>query len=110
MEIYDLLQCVDRALDSFGSNAKQATYWSLMSKEGISSDRILSKPEAFVRALREVFGSGYVLIEKSIVKEINSSFDLGSSADSYGLIEALDAASRDITGGYSESLMIAADH
>ena len=97
MEIYDLLQCVDRGLDAFGSNMKQATYWALMSREAISSDRILSNPEAFVRALKEVFGSGYPLAERSIVSEIKRTFDLKSPTSSYNILEAFQIASKDIT-------------
>jgi hypothetical protein len=95
MEVYDLLQCVDRGLDAFGSNMKQATYWTLMSKEAISSDKILTNPEAFVRALKEIFGSGYALAQRAIVKEIKKTFDLPTS--SYDIIEAFDIASKTIT-------------
>ena len=97
MEMYDLLQCVDRGLDSFGSNMKQAVYWQLMSKEAISSDRILYNPEAFVRALKEIFGSGYPLAERAIVKEIRRVFQLQVRPRSYSLDEVFDIVSKDIT-------------
>src|SRR5271169_1037000 len=90
LEMYDLLQCVDRGLDNFGTNMKQAVYWSLMSKEAISSDKILSNPEAFVRALKEIFGNGFPLAERSIVKEMKRTFELNMSSSSYNILEAFE--------------------
>jgi hypothetical protein len=97
MEMYDLLQCVDRGLDTFGTNMKQAVYWSLMSKQAISSDRILTNPEAFVRALKEIFGNGYPLAERSIVKEMKKTFELKMPSGSYNILEAFELVSKDIT-------------
>jgi hypothetical protein len=96
MEMYDLLQCIDRGLDVFGTNMKQAVYWTLMSKEAISSDRILSNPESFVRALKEIFGSGYPLAERSIVKEMKKTFGFNMSSGSYNILEAFESVSNDL--------------
>lgn len=99
MEIYDLLQCVDRALDKFGSNTKQATYWTLMTKEGISSDRVVSNPEALSRILQEIFGvDGSKIVEKAIVKEIKKTFTLENPSSSYNLDSAFDIACQEIPG------------
>ena len=94
--MYDLLQCVDRGLETFGSNVKQSIYWTLTSKEGISSDRILSSPEAFVRALKEIFGDGYVLAERAIIREMKKTFDLSAPTSSYSIADAFDIVSKDI--------------
>ncbi|MDA4130575.1 MAG: hypothetical protein OK457_07370 [Thaumarchaeota archaeon] len=106
METYDLLQCVDRGLDAFGSNMKQAAYWALTSKEGVSSDQILSNSEAFVRALKEVFGNGYPLAERSIVREIKETFSLKKPSSSYDIGKAFEIAERKITH-VSESVVVA---
>jgi hypothetical protein len=99
MEMYDLLQCVDRALDKFGSNTKQATYWTLMTKEGISSDRIVFNPAALSRILAEIFGEdGSKIVEKAIIKEIKKVFDLENSSSHYSLTDALEIACRDMPG------------
>ncbi len=99
MEMYDLLQCVDRALDKFGSNTKQATYWTLMTKEGISSDRIASNPEALSRILQDIFGNeGSKIVEKAIVKEIKKAFSLENPSSYYNLSDALETACRDLPG------------
>lgn len=92
-----MLQCVDRGLDTFGSNMKQAVYWALMSKEALSSDKILSNPEAFVRALKEIFGNGYPLAERSIIREMKKTFELEMPSRSYNILEAFDIVSKDIT-------------
>jgi hypothetical protein len=95
--MYDLLRCVDRGLDSFGSNMKQAVYWTLMSKETISSDEILTHPDAFIRSLKEIFGNGYLLAQRAIVKEIKKTFEIDMPQGTYDLLEALDLASKEIT-------------
>ena len=99
MEMYDLLQCIERALDCYGSNTKQATYLALTMNQGISADRILGNPEALDRAINEVFGpAGSKLVERTIVKEIKKVFpDLEQPTSSYTIFEALDVASKSIT-------------
>jgi len=95
--MYDLRSCVDRGLDSFGSNMKQAVYWALMSKESISSDEILANPEAFIRILEGVFSSGYPLAQRAIVKEIKKTFSIDIQPGNYNLLEAFELASKQIT-------------
>ena len=95
--MYDLLQCVDGALDSFGSKMKQAVYWTLMSKETILSDRILANPDAFICALKEVFREAYPLTERSIIREIKKTFELRGPSSSYRLQEAFELASKNVT-------------
>ncbi len=94
MEMSDLVQCVEKALSSFGMNMKQATYFSMESREGMGSDEILSNPEAFIRTLKNTFGPGYQLAERRIVKEINA---LCSPSKSSNLLDALEMAKGKIT-------------
>jgi hypothetical protein len=101
-----LLRCVDKGLDSFGSNMKQAVYWTLMSKETISSDRILSNPEGFIRVLKEVFSSGYPLAQRAIVKEIKKAFEVDVPAGSYNLLEVFEIVSKEITDLPTDTLII----
>jgi hypothetical protein len=99
LEMYDLLQCIERALDKFGSNAKQATYWALMTKEGVSWENILTDPEPLMRVLGEIFGAeGSSLVERQIVKEIKQVFPLENSAHTYTITAALEIARRSLTG------------
>jgi hypothetical protein len=99
MEMYDLLQCIERALDKFGSNAKQATYWALMTKEGVSWENILTNPDPLMRVLSEIFGAeGSSLVERQIVKEIKRDFSLENAASTYTISDALEIARRGMTG------------
>lgn len=97
LELYDLLQCVDRGLDSFGTNMKQAVYWTLMTNTAISSDKIVSNPDALMRALREVFRDAYPLAERSIIREMKKTFDLRGVPSSYNIVDAFELASKEIT-------------
>ena len=107
MEMYDLLQCIERALDKFGSNAKQATYWALMTKEGISWDNIVNTPEPLMRILAEIFGEdGSGLVEREIVKEIKKVFTLENPSSTYTISDALEIARKGLTG-ISENVVFA---
>ena len=99
MEMYDLLQCIERALDKFGSNAKQATYWALMTKEGVSWENIVANPNPLMRVLSEIFGAeGSKLVEREIIKEIKKVFSLQSPSTTYSLSHALEIAGGELTG------------
>ena len=77
MENYDIQQCVDRGLATFGSESAQKLYWIMLSKFNMRSDDIISKPAEFAKALYEVFGeSGGRSIERAIIKEIKVTFGL----------------------------------
>lgn len=88
---------MDRGLDAFGTNMKQAVYWRLMSEEALPSDKILSNPEAFVRTLKQIFGNGYPLAERSIANEMRKTFQLNMAPSSNDLLEAFDLVSKDVT-------------
>ena|ERR1700730_2187001 len=97
--MYDLLQCIERALDKFGSNAKQATYWALMTKDGVSWENILTNPDPLMRVLSEIFGAeGSSLVERQIVKEIKKDFSLENSASTYSIVQAFEIARGNMTG------------
>jgi hypothetical protein len=96
MEKCDLLQCVDLGLDAFGINMKQAAYSALEIDENLTRCEMLSEPEAFVRALQTVFGSGYVFAERSIIIEVKKKFGLDFPASSYSIPEAFGIAHRQI--------------
>ena len=87
-----MVQCVDWGLNSFGANMKQVTYSLFASRKRISSNDILSNPEEFVNALKDVFGPGYPLAERAIVKEIKSEFELFSPSKSNSLLDVLENA------------------
>ena len=56
LEEYDLLQCIDRGLDPFGSHVKQTIYWRMAILHGSSQGGIVANADAFARVLEDLFG------------------------------------------------------
>ncbi len=76
-----LLDCIDRALDTFGQTTKQVVYWNLTQQDDIQGrGGILKNPEAFERALWKMFGPGVACIRWEIIREIKNGFDLDDKA------------------------------
>jgi len=98
METYDLLQCIDRALDGFGSSAKQAVYLNLSIRKGIPYESIVNDPLAFTLTLQEVFDESSKVVKRAIAREITSVFNLGISKDSDRLEETFELARKQISG------------
>jgi hypothetical protein len=92
----DLLRCVDQGLDNFGSNIKSATYSALQVNDDLQPCEIFEFPEAFERALKSVFGDGYVLAERSVVKEIQKKFVIRCVPSSYSVADAFQIARGEI--------------
>ncbi len=98
VEDLELLQCVERGLDAFGINMKQATYSALGRDTEAFNSKIIQDPDALEDALKIVFGSGYVFAERSIIREVKKKFDLEFPASSYTVSEAIKIASEEIRG------------
>jgi hypothetical protein len=75
-----------------------ATYSAMGIVGEASSIEILSDPDAFLEALKIVFGDGYVFAERSIIREMikEKFFDLSSPASSYTINDAFRIAGRKI--------------
>ena len=87
-----IIDCIDKALDTFGPGTKATIYYQLREIHGLTSLDFQSKPNVMIDHLREILGvAGSSLIEKLIVKEIKASFDLKMN-DSTSLAEAIDKA------------------
>jgi hypothetical protein len=96
MDQDDLISCVEVGLDSFGAAMKEAIYCALQANDGLDAREILEFPDALVRALRSVFGSGYVFAERSIIREMQKRFELTSPTSSYTIPDAFRIAGREI--------------
>ena len=75
----EILECVDRALDSLGTNIRIAIYHMLESNSRVKKSSILSDPDKFVRSLEVVFGDGSLLVERLIMEELRSEFNLSAT-------------------------------
>jgi len=95
MEEYDLLQCIDRGMEPFGSNIKQSIYWKMSILHNYSKEEVIENPILLVNVIRETLGDSSIALEKSIVKEIRLSFDL-TRDDSKDLVETIENAKRQI--------------
>jgi hypothetical protein len=98
MESYDLLQCIDRVLDGFGSSAKQAVYLNLAIRKGIPHESMLEHPDALTATLQEVFDESSYVVKRAIVREIQSVFDLDIAVDPKRFEESIELAFNQIPG------------
>ncbi len=79
MEEYDLLQCIDKALDSYGSSVKNAIFWRMTILHNSSRSEVISDPAVLAQVIEETFGSSARGIEASIISEIDRKFNLSSN-------------------------------
>lgn len=66
-----ILECVDKSLEVFGSNAKFALYWRMEHEFGFPREDIPKKPEIFTRFLEYMFGSGSKIALSAILREMS---------------------------------------
>jgi len=95
LEEYDLLGCIDKGLEPFGSYVKQTIYWTMTILHGSQRDGIIADPSAFAKVLQEIFDESAIRIEKSIIREIRKIFAL-SVNDTETLTRAIAAATEQV--------------
>jgi hypothetical protein len=66
----ELLECIDKGLQSYGSSFGRVVYWRLQNTSNLSRDEIPSRLEEFVTEIRKMFGSGVKSIERTIIREL----------------------------------------
>jgi len=98
MESFDLLKCIEKVLDDFGSNAKQSVYLNLVLRKGIPYESVLENPAVFTTVLREVFDNSSEIVERAIVREISTTFGLNLSGNSVAFQESIELACKQISG------------
>jgi hypothetical protein len=76
MEEYDLLQCIDKGLDQFGTNVKQSIYWKMSILHNYSRNEIIENPDLFLKVIRETLSDSAISVEESIARQIRLKFDL----------------------------------
>lgn len=91
MEEYDLLQCIDKALDSFGSSVKNAIFWRMTILHNSSRNEVISDPCIFANVIEETFGTSAKGIEIAIIKELSKKFGL-SAKGNRSLVDAINDA------------------
>lgn len=91
MEEYDLVQCIDRALDRFGSCVKNSVFWRLLILHNSETSEVISDPVVFSVVIKEISPDNAAEIEMSIINEIGKTFDL-SAEETRSLVTAINAA------------------
>ncbi len=72
LDDYELIQCIDGALNKFGPGIKYTVYWRMVVLNQSPREGILGNPQAFVEALKSIFGKSAKQIEQAIADEIKS--------------------------------------
>jgi len=71
-----VLQCIDVGMDSLGGTSKHIVYWYLAQKRNLTRDGILEDPNAFIEALRTLFGQGAGILERTIIRQLRQTFNV----------------------------------
>src|ERR1700680_3072898 len=95
MEEYDLLQCIDKGLDQFGTNVKQSIYWKMSILHNYTRNEIIENPDLFLKVIRETLSDSAISVEESIARQIRMKFDLPNE-NAQNLKEAIVSAKRQI--------------
>ena len=105
MEEYDLLQCVDKGLDPFGTNVKQSIYWKMSILHNYSRNEVIENPDLLLSVIRETLSDSAISVEESITRQIRIAFDLPEE-NAHNLKEAIiNAKSQIIRVGRSASFL-----
>ncbi len=89
------LACVDRGLSHLGETIKHVVYWYLENEYDLKKDAIPDKPEEFMKALEKMYGPGAKVMERNMVREMNSEFRMKANT----FIEAVRNIKFDETSG-----------
>ena len=110
MEEYDLLQCIDKGLEPFGSNVKQSIFWKMCILHNYSRVEVLDNPELLVNVIRETLGDSSAAVEESVANEITRKFapiPEGPGYDGAGDLRGKKTARRNLsTDGFCQDRLI----
>lgn len=100
MEEYDLIECIDRGLDRFGSSVKNSIFLKLSFIHNSDSSEIIQDPFVFKSVIEEIFGQGAGEIETSIICEIKKAFQLAAD-ETKNMVSAIIAAKKHVICTFS---------
>lgn len=69
-----VLQCIDAGLESIGSAGRQTVYWYLAQKCDLKREGVPDQPNEFMKALKNLFGLGAGILERTIVRQLRQTF------------------------------------
>ena len=85
-----ILKCIEKGMAPIGESARNAILWHIEKNSQLKLSEIPSNPKLFLDALEKILGPGTPMVEKMIVRQIRSEFDIPSNIES--LVEALKIA------------------
>ena len=105
MEEYDLLQCIDKGLEPFGSNVKQSIYWKMSILHNFSRNEVIENPEFLSNVIRETLGDSSEAVEESIIMEIREKFSIPEE-ESQSVVDAIGSAKKQIISIYTTTVTV----
>jgi len=105
MEEYDLLQCIDKGLEPFGSHVKQSIYWKMSILHNYSRTEVIENPELFANVIRDTLSDSSVAVEESITREIRQKFGIPYE-ESQSIVDAIGNAKRQIISIYTNTVSV----
>jgi hypothetical protein len=100
LEEYDLLQCIEKGLEPFGSHVKQSIFWKMSILHNYSRNEVSENPEILTSVIRETLSDSSSAVEDSIAEEIRKKFSLPEE-ESRTMAGAIKSAKRQIIGVYT---------
>ncbi len=85
-----IVQCVEDGLEILGSDGKSVVIWLWETRQKLPKKEICSHSVEFSTLLKEIFGTGAIIIESHLVKEIQRIF--GLNLDIADLSDAINIA------------------
>lgn len=76
LEEYDLLRCIEKGLEPFGTHVKQTIFWKMSILHNYSRNEISDNPEILISVIRETLSDSSPAVEESIAREIRAKFNL----------------------------------
>ena len=68
-----VIEAVDSSLSMLGDSSKQAIYSHLEKKSSLNKTGIPANPQAFAKALEDIFGQAALLLEVQIIQKLHGS-------------------------------------
>jgi hypothetical protein len=105
MEEYDLLQCIEKGLEPFGSHVKQSIFWKMSILHNYSRNEVIDNPNLLASVIRETLGDSFLAVEESIANEIARKFDLAAKTQ-LSMSEAISEAKRQLVRVYPTTVAV----
>ncbi len=91
-----IFNCIEKALKSLGESVALSFFYQIEKNFHFPKEEFVTRPLEFIKCLEEFLGvSGSKIIERLIVQEIRSTFDLPASSSNATLEGAIAEAKKD---------------